>query len=225
MKLEILSPFRKAWNGHMMNWYGCTRCPSGIGELAHRHVFARGRLPCDILFIGEGPGKTEDVTGFPFVGKAGRLLDWWMEGLSPEISWAVTNLVLCRPCDGLGAPNRAPTRQEKDCCRPRLFELIEEVAKPLAFVLLGKQAAATLSSDPAFTARSSYLLELDHPAYVNYNGGKRSELDTKNKARLAAFVQAVERLKNGKASRQPAPPPLDGALVSDPKSETLHGSG
>lgn len=58
---------------HVQNWVGCTRCPLAAGR--KRVCLVRGSLPCDVLFVGEAPGESEDVLGAPFKGPAGRLLD------------------------------------------------------------------------------------------------------------------------------------------------------
>ena len=52
---------------------GCQSCP--LAETRHNVVFGVGQETADILFVGEGPGEQEDLTGIPFVGPAGRLLD------------------------------------------------------------------------------------------------------------------------------------------------------
>jgi len=58
---------------HREKWNDCEKC-----ELCNQRgsvVLARGKIPCDLLFIGEAPGQSEDVLGVPFVGPAGKLLD------------------------------------------------------------------------------------------------------------------------------------------------------
>lgn len=63
------SPFQV----HTARWEGCTACP--LCEGRSKVVLARGRLPCDVLFVGEAPGESEDALGVPFIGPAGKLLD------------------------------------------------------------------------------------------------------------------------------------------------------
>lgn len=58
---------------HVSHWKNCTRCP--LHEHRCQVVFARGKLPCDVLFCGEAPGQSEDALGQPFMGPAGHLLD------------------------------------------------------------------------------------------------------------------------------------------------------
>ncbi len=62
---------------HLAKWHDCTAC--SLHEHRGRMVFARGKIPCDVLFIGEAPGESEDVLGAPFKGPAGKLLDQIVE--------------------------------------------------------------------------------------------------------------------------------------------------
>jgi uracil-DNA glycosylase family 4 len=177
MELQVIGNHE---DEHVRLWKGCVRCV--IGEIAHNHVFWRGSTPCDILFIGEGPGVTEDLTGKPFVGRAGKLLTSWIQELPEGVSWAITNVVLCRPCDGVAAPNRAPNGLEIANCRPRLDEFMFQIAKPRALVLLGKTAKVHAPRGPLPT------LELLHPAAVNYQGGSGSKVDLSQREKLKGFV-------------------------------------
>lgn len=61
------------YSAHVERWKSCQRC--ALGRTRDKIVLAKGRLPCDVLFVGEAPGESEDVIGLPFVGPAGRLLD------------------------------------------------------------------------------------------------------------------------------------------------------
>lgn len=178
MRLPVLGTREQE---HVSLWKQCVRCQ--IGETARSHVFWRGTLPCDVLFIGEGPGQTEDLTGKPFMGRAGRLFNEWVSGLPPLLSWAVTNVVACRPCDGVDAPNRPPTGLEIAKCRPRLEEFILQMAKPRVVVLLGRTARL-------HSPRGPYpCLELTHPAGVNYKGGSGCPDDLLQREKLRAFVE------------------------------------
>lgn len=61
------------WTEHVARWRDCTACR--LCQQRDRIVLARGDVPCDVLFVGEAPGASEDALGLPFVGPAGRLLD------------------------------------------------------------------------------------------------------------------------------------------------------
>jgi uracil-DNA glycosylase family 4 len=184
MKLKVLSSTASAFKAHKLEWEGCTKCT--IGTIAHSHVFARGTLPCNILFIGEAPGKTEDMLGEPFVGRSGKLLDTWMEaamGVS-KFTYAIANLVLCRPCDKIGGPNRMPNPGEVSNCQPRLMTFVADIAKPRVIVTLGRTAEMFLPRE--LTTRR---LHLAHPAWVLRQGGENSNENRTQKQRLCHAVR------------------------------------
>lgn len=170
---------------HQARWSSCVKCE--IGTMACKHVLYRGEVPCKFLFIGEGPGKSEDATGIPFVGVSGQLLNWWLEECKVR-SYAVTNVVACRPTDKRGGANRSPSWKEIQNCRPRLTEFIEKIARPRALVLVGRTARDCVSFQEV------PRLELDHPAYVLRSGGKGSLVDSRNVKKLSEFVAEVRRL-------------------------------
>lgn len=123
---------------HLETWKGCTRCP--LSEHRTRMVFARGRIPCDVLFMGEAPGRSEDVLGKPFVGPAGQLLDAIIARSVPkDVTHAFTNLVCCIPLEEDGEKAAAPDGKEIKACAPRLTEFIE-LARPKLIVCVGKLA-------------------------------------------------------------------------------------
>ena len=118
-------------------------CGSGLCEGANKIVLCRGSLPCDALFVGEAPGVSEDCLGRPFVGPAGKLLDWIIDQAMPEetkLTWAFTNLVGCLPRDPDGRKASEPLPEEIEECAPRLEEFIAKVAKPRLIVCVGDHA-------------------------------------------------------------------------------------
>jgi hypothetical protein len=122
-------PPPQTWAEFLQGWG--RGCGSNLCPLARKVVLARGTLPCDVLFIGEGPGVSEDVTGRPFVGPAGSLLDHIVNtALAPEgtptCTVAFTNLVGCMPHadPDSGATFREPTPDEIKTCKPRLEDFI-----------------------------------------------------------------------------------------------------
>ncbi len=58
---------------HIADWESCTRCP--LHTTRRWVVLGRGTLPCDVLFVGEAPGNSENDIGKPFIGQAGKILD------------------------------------------------------------------------------------------------------------------------------------------------------
>jgi uracil-DNA glycosylase family 4 len=198
MRLDILPEVAGLWASHRENWEHCTRC--AIGDLAFKHVFARGMLPCDILFLGEAPGDTEDATGFPFVGRAGKVFDAMIgqvRGIPRGWTWAVTNVVLCKPQDAPGGSFREPTDQEKLNCRPRLDYFIESIARPKGIVCLGEHASRAAAFGEITT------LSIRHPSYIQRMGGIKSRTGG------AIFDGEVTRLINfmREVFPQNTPPP------------------
>lgn len=117
-------------------------CGSGLCERARHIVHFRGVLPCDVAFVGEAPGMSEDVLGKPFVGPAGKLMDRIIrDSLPPDTRHALMNLVGCVPLaiDGKGKATE-PTPNEILTCQPRIFELLQ-LARPRLVVCVGGLAS------------------------------------------------------------------------------------
>ena len=116
----------------------CTKCP--LHETRTQTVPGVGPINARVMLVGEGPGKNEDETGQPFVGRAGKLLDLMLDavGLSRETNVFIANMVKCRP-----PQNREPMPEEIDACIPYLREQVRLI-KPLFLVCLGRVAACRL---------------------------------------------------------------------------------
>ena len=115
----------------------CTKCP--LHKTKKNYVPGEGSLTPDIMFIGEGPGETEDNFGRPFIGKAGQLLDKLIArmGHSRETVF-IGNIVKCRPPN-----NRDPLKDEVEACMPYLIRQLA-VLRPKVIVCLGKVAMNNL---------------------------------------------------------------------------------
>jgi DNA polymerase len=115
----------------------CTKC--ALCQSRTHTVFGEGDCESSLLFIGEGPGETEDQTGRPFVGRAGQLLDKMIAamGLRREQVF-ICNIVKCRP-----PGNRVPAPEEVAACTPYLVRQIE-IIQPRAIVTLGLPATRYL---------------------------------------------------------------------------------
>jgi DNA polymerase len=148
-------------------------CP--LKKHATRTVFADGTPERGILFIGEAPGKEEDLAGLPFVGRAGKLLDRMMAsiGLDRRSNVYITNVLNWRP-----PSNRDPTPEEAAICLPFLRRHIE-LAAPNIIVLLGAIASRHIMgrSEGIMRLRGSWLeyfvcgrmvpvMPTLHPAYL-----------------------------------------------------------
>jgi DNA polymerase len=116
---------------------GCTKCRLCEGRT--QTVFGEGDVEARVMFVGEGPGRTEDETGRPFVGRAGELLTKMIGamGLSREAVY-IANVVKCRPPD-----NRTPAPDEVATCTPYLERQLE-IIRPRAIVTLGLPASRYL---------------------------------------------------------------------------------
>lgn len=98
-------------------------------------VFGEGNPMSPVMFVGEGPGQTEDEMGRPFVGKAGQLLDKILEAAElPRASVYITNIVKCRP-----PGNRTPVMGEMQACLPWLRRQFT-ILRPKLIILLGLAA-------------------------------------------------------------------------------------
>lgn len=113
----------------------CKKCP--LGETRINIVFSDGNPEtAKAILIGEAPGENEDKTGTPFVGRAGKLLNEFLEktGISREKDLYIINTVKCRP-----PKNRVPTDEEKAACEDYLFKQIE-IINPDVLIFCGATA-------------------------------------------------------------------------------------
>ena len=117
---------------------GCTRCP--LSATRTQVVFGVGDPHADLMFVGEAPGRDEDLRGEPFVGRSGQLLDRLvLEELGIDRSqFYIANVVKCRPPD-----NRDPKAEEIASCRPYL-EAQRRAIRPSVVVSLGNFATKLL---------------------------------------------------------------------------------
>lgn len=111
-------------------------------------VFGEGNAEADIMFIGEAPGRDEDIEGRPFLGRAGQLLDKMMGAIDLDRTNAyVAHVIPWRP-----PGNRAPTPIEIEICRPFIERQIELV-RPKVLVPLGDLATKVISRSPESIVR------------------------------------------------------------------------
>ncbi len=119
-------------------WKDCTKCTL-CHEGRKQVVFSKGSETSRIMIVGEGPGATEDATGIPFSGPAGKLLDKILQSvhIDPKDCY-FTNAVRCRPNN-----NRTPNLKEINTCKPLLLEEIR-IIKPKVIIIVGRPAAESL---------------------------------------------------------------------------------
>ena len=153
---------------------GCTRCPLSV----HRTqvVFGVGDPDADLMFVGEAPGRDEDLQGEPFVGRSGRLLDRLIEeelGVDRSRCY-IANVVKCRPPD-----NRDPRPDEIAACRPYLTAQIELVGAVVVVtlgnfatkLLLGTDLGITRVRGRSYPMGERHLVPTYHPAAALRSGG------------------------------------------------------
>jgi len=161
------------------------------------------------MFVGEAPGRNEDLEGRPFVGSAGKLLDSLLTLIGIERSQVyITNVVKCRPPD-----NREPLDDEVKACNPYLRKQISMI-RPKVIVALGRIAGRTLyemaglkwSSIRVARGRiervkvgdvNVSLVVTYHPAAALYNPGLREELEEDFKNIISSLI------KESKTKRRP----------------------
>jgi len=158
----------------IQKYNNCRRC--NLHTTRRNIVFGRGSHKADIIFIGEGPGKSEDLIGLPFIGRSGKLLDETIKRAKelsriPDtifIDYYITNIVCCHPTNRFSGENRPPTKEEAYACYPRLLEQIEYI-NPKCVITLGKIPAD-------FCKELPYLqFNLYHPAFILRTGGTCSK--------------------------------------------------
>lgn len=150
---------------------GCTKCDLCHGRT--QTVFGVGDEKARWLFVGEGPGRNEDLQGQPFVGPAGKLLDNMLlsMGLRRGENTFIANIVKCRPTDANGR-DRPPNPEEVAACMPYLERQIA-LLQPTVIVALGKTAALSLlkldPATPVSKLRGTVYRYADLPLVVTYH--------------------------------------------------------
>jgi len=171
---------------------GCEKC--GLAATRTNLVFGAGNPNADIMFVGEGPGEKEDLQGEPFVGRAGKLLDKFLEAvdLSRDTNIYIANMVKCRP-----PKNRDPLPKEQEACIGWLREQVS-VISPKIIVCLGRVSAQRLiSPDFKVTKQHGEFFEKNgvlmmgtyHPAALLRNPNQKPEA-------LEDFVKLREKIKD-----------------------------
>jgi uracil-DNA glycosylase family 4 len=167
-------------------------CTCALKETATQPVFGNGNEQAEIVFIGEAPGKDEDLQGIPFVGRAGKFLTEMLEMIQMKREDIyITNTVKYRPPN-----NRDPLPEEKVSCLPWLVEELEYI-KPKIIILLGRHSLNTffpgesisqvhgkllkkkvhfIVEEKKISMPNEYYLPLYHPAAAMYNGALRETL-------------------------------------------------
>lgn len=134
----------------------CQKC--SLGATRTNLVFGAGNRDSVLMFVGEAPGENEDETGVPFVGRAGKLLDRYLEAVEiPRDDVYICNMLKCRP-----PKNRDPEEGEQDICIGYLREQVRLV-KPKMIVCLGRISAMRL-------IHAGYKITKEHGQWVDRGG-------------------------------------------------------
>jgi len=161
-----------------------------LAKTATHMVFGDGNPDADVVFIGEAPGKNEDLQGLPFVGAAGKFLDEMLEMINlKRDDIYITNIVKYRPPN-----NRDPEPEEKKAFLPYLQSQLE-IIQPKVVVTLGRHSMNCFLPDLQISQVHGQpkrvklslkehtgdileivILPLFHPAAALYNGGLRQTL-------------------------------------------------
>jgi len=153
-------------------------CPD-LAQQATQLVFGEGNADADMVFIGEAPGKNEDLKGQPFVGAAGKFLNEMLSGIGLQRDDVyITNIVKYRPPN-----NRDPLPAEKAAFLPFLRTQLQVIG-PKLVITLGRHSMDSLLPGLQISKchgqpkryHGQVYLPLFHPAAALYNGGMRQTL-------------------------------------------------
>jgi len=154
----------------------CQKCPELVKN-RNNIVFGAGHVKAQLMFVGEAPGRDEDMQGVPFVGRAGQLLTKMIESIGLQRNQVfIANVLKCRP-----PQNRNPFPEEIINCEPYLLEQIR-IIQPKVICALGSFAAKTLLKvdQPISRLRGQFhdyhgvkLLPTFHPAYLLRNQSEK----------------------------------------------------
>ncbi|MCI8497577.1 MAG: uracil-DNA glycosylase [Clostridiales bacterium] len=144
------------WEELRQECLNCRKC--ALCEGRNNVVFGVGNEQAEVLFVGEGPGQQEDLKGEPFVGRAGQLLDKFLDavGMSRK-SVYIANIVKCRPPE-----NRDPRPEEQEACIGWLRNQVA-LMRPKIIVCLGRIAAMKL-------IKPDFKVTREHGQFFEKNG-------------------------------------------------------
>lgn len=186
---------RVTWDSLLCRINGCMQCR--LCAMRNNVVPGEGSGSSRIMFVGEGPGRDEDLQGRPFVGAAGQLLDRMLEaiGLTRQEVY-ICNVVKCRPPN-----NRTPEESEALACLPYLREQFV-LLQPKIIVCLGATAAKYVYDPQVRITRDRgkwlekkgvWMLPTYHPAALLRDAPKKAESWEDLKALRAKYLELCEQ--------------------------------
>ena len=156
----------------------CEKCK--LAKTRTQVVYGVGNPNADLMFIGEAPGRDEDLQGEPFVGRAGQLLTDIIKAMKLSRDQVyIANVIKCRPPE-----NRNPEPDEMDACRPYIRRQVE-IIQPKVIVTLGRFALQSLTEKAyGITSVRGQWLEYNgvkvmptyHPAYLLRNPAAKKDV-------------------------------------------------
>ncbi len=156
----------------------CQKC--ALGASRTNSVFGVGNENADLMFVGEAPGEQEDLSGIPFVGRAGQLLDKFLFAVDiPREEVYIANILKCRP-----PKNRDPLPEEEDCCIDFLRAQVRLI-QPKIIVCLGRISAMRLIKEDfkitkehgVYFQKGEYLMTaVYHPAALLRDPRKKEDM-------------------------------------------------
>jgi len=171
----------------------CKNC--SLSKTRTNFVFGSGNAESRIMFIGEAPGKNEDLQGRPFVGQAGKILDELLALIGFERAEIfIANVLKCRP-----PQNRDPQPSEVNNCKNYLFKQIE-IIDPEIICTLGRHSTQLLlDTDESisglrgkvFKVKNRYIMPINHPAAALYTPS-RMEVLKSDFLRLGQVIQVID---------------------------------
>ena len=154
----VQEPATDDWTSLRTIALACTKCR--LSKTRTQVVYGVGNPHADLMFIGEAPGRDEDLKGEPFVGRAGQLLTDIIKAMKlTRDDVYIANVIKCRPPE-----NRNPEPDELDACRPFIQRQIELI-QPKVIVTLGKFALQSLTG-------RAYAISAARGQWTEYNGIK-----------------------------------------------------
>ena len=167
----------RSWDQLYAECMACRGCD--LADTRHNVVFGEGARDAEVMFIGEGPGEQEDLTGRPFVGRAGQLLDDMLEMIDLDRTKVyIANIVKCRP-----PGNRDPLNIEQEACIGYLRSQAALI-RPRIIVCLGRIAAIRLMKEDFKITREHgqwmekagvWMMAMFHPSALLRDPSKRPE--------------------------------------------------
>jgi uracil-DNA glycosylase len=186
---------------HVQNWSNCKRCD--LHKTRTNVVLGRGQIPSSVCFVGESPGRSEDICGEAFIGPAGEILDDIIKQAQEMIAftYAITNLIGCIPTDEEN-DKLEPPYESVEACAPRLIEFVK-MCNPRLLVCVGKHAESYLDTKLKYRIRvgdSIPRVSIKHPAAIIRVPISARPLDIKRQVLTLANAVQKALTEEGKSS-------------------------